>query len=169
MLHDDLLQLARRTIELDAGPGRPKQANLRRTISTAYYALFHLLVYEATSRMDLRGPDAQKYQRGLGRAFEHETMKLASAAINATEIAGGIGSVKTPPDLKEVASAFVELQRDRHSADYDLTRQFTKADARLRLEQAEAAFAKWASVREDPVAALYLNLLTTYQSLKNRK
>ncbi len=169
MFHDDLLQLARRTFELDPGPGRPKQANLRRTISTAYYALFHLLIHEATSRMDLRGPEAVKYQRALGRAFEHEAMKLASAAIHATQVAGGIGSVQVPSDLKDVALAFVELQRDRHTADYDLTRQFTKADARLRLEQTEDAFAKWANSREDPAAALYLNLLTTYQNLKNRK
>lgn len=96
MFHDDLLQLARRTFELDAGPGRPRQATLRRTISTAYYALFHLLVSEATSRMGLRGPDAKRFQRGLGRAFEHETMKLASAAIKATDVAGGIGAVATP-------------------------------------------------------------------------
>src|SRR2546422_11077721 len=67
VLHDDLLALARRTLERDAGRGRPRQASLRRTISTAYYALFHLLVHEATSRMDLRGTPAAKapYQRAL--------------------------------------------------------------------------------------------------------
>jgi uncharacterized protein (UPF0332 family) len=27
---------------------RPRQASLRRAVSTAYYALFHLLIYEAT-------------------------------------------------------------------------------------------------------------------------
>ena len=31
-----------------ARAGKPKQASLRRALSTAYYALFHLLVDEAT-------------------------------------------------------------------------------------------------------------------------
>lgn len=171
MFHDDLLDLARRTFELDQGPGRPKQANLRRTVSTAYYALFHLLVFEATDRMVLASPDSLKHQRALGRAFEHETMKLASAAIHATHISI-IGSVSVPNDLKEVAKAFVELQLDRHAADYDLTNlntQFTKDKVRLRLEQAEAAFTKWRYLREDPAARLYLSLLTTYQHMKSRK
>ena len=168
MFHDDLLELARRTFELDDGPGRPKQARLRRTISTAYYALFHLLVFEATDRMVLAGPESLKHQRALGRAFEHETMKLASAAIHATHVSV-IGAVAVPNDLKEVAKAFVELQLDRHAADYDLNTQFTKDKAKLRLEQAESAFGKWRNVREDAAARLYLSLLTTYQSLKNRK
>jgi len=29
-------------------PRRPRQASLRRAVSTAYYALFHLLIQEAT-------------------------------------------------------------------------------------------------------------------------
>jgi len=31
-------------------PANPKQASLRRAVSTAYYALFHLLIDEAVSK-----------------------------------------------------------------------------------------------------------------------
>jgi hypothetical protein len=44
-VHEDLLEQAVRLATLDAK--KPKQVNLRREISSAYYALFHLLVDEA--------------------------------------------------------------------------------------------------------------------------
>jgi hypothetical protein len=44
-VHEDLLEQAVRLAMLDVR--RPKQANLRRAVSSAYYAVFHLLVDEA--------------------------------------------------------------------------------------------------------------------------
>ncbi|GAB4215496.1 MAG: hypothetical protein OHK0013_41130 [Sandaracinaceae bacterium] len=44
-LHDDLLAQAARLARTDKN--RPKQANLRRAASAAYYALFHLLITRA--------------------------------------------------------------------------------------------------------------------------
>jgi hypothetical protein len=52
---------------------RPRQASLRRAVSTAYYALFHMLIGEATlnwKRVDQRDL--------LARFFEHGKMKTAS-------------------------------------------------------------------------------------------
>ena len=60
---DDLLDLAQQLANLK--PANPRQACLRRAVSTAYYALFHL-IFEATlnwGRAELR-PD-------LGRVFGH--------------------------------------------------------------------------------------------------
>jgi hypothetical protein len=45
--HDDLLRLAR---DLANKPD-PTQAEFRRSVSTAYYALFHLLVGETTLKL----------------------------------------------------------------------------------------------------------------------
>ena len=44
-MHDELLEQARRLALLDRR--RPKQANLRRAVSAAYYSLFHFLVDES--------------------------------------------------------------------------------------------------------------------------
>lgn len=44
-MHQDLLEQAIKLAKLDIR--KPKQANLRRSISSAYYALFHLLVDDA--------------------------------------------------------------------------------------------------------------------------
>ena len=43
-LHDDLLKLAKELV--DRNPAAPVEADLRRGVSTAYYALFHLLVHD---------------------------------------------------------------------------------------------------------------------------
>jgi hypothetical protein len=63
---EDLLQLA---YDL-AAPTDPKQANFRRAVSTAYYALFHLLIDEAVGKW------AVERQRSiLARTFDHAKMK----------------------------------------------------------------------------------------------
>jgi hypothetical protein len=43
--HEDLIEHALFLATLN--PGQPKQADLRRAVSAAYYALFHLLTTEA--------------------------------------------------------------------------------------------------------------------------
>lgn len=53
---------------------RPKQASLRRSVPTAYYAVFHLLVDAATRRL-VSGADRQPLRSCLARAFDHGVMK----------------------------------------------------------------------------------------------
>lgn len=75
---EDLLKQA--FLLLNKEPKTPTQASLRRSVSTAYYALFHLLVQDASANWSRL--DARDY---LARAFEHKTMKEASTrAENAT-------------------------------------------------------------------------------------
>jgi hypothetical protein len=65
---DDLLEQAYDLANKE--PINPKQASLRRAVSTAYYALFHLLIDEAVSKW------AVERQRSiLARTFEHGKMK----------------------------------------------------------------------------------------------
>ncbi len=68
-LHDELLTLAKELV--DRNPGAAVLGDLRRGVSTAYYAVFHLLIHEATNRLiavaNLRGR--------VGRAFDHNVMK----------------------------------------------------------------------------------------------
>jgi hypothetical protein len=68
---DDLLKQAFHLRNKE--PKTPTQASLRRAVSTAYYALFHLLIEEASANWSRR--DTRDY---LARAFEHGTMKAAS-------------------------------------------------------------------------------------------
>src|SRR5262245_50068779 len=77
-LHEDLLAQAAWLTTKDAR--RPKQASLRRAVSTAYYALFHLLVDEA-SRFLVGGAKRIQLRHQLARAFEHGQMRHAASAF----------------------------------------------------------------------------------------
>ena len=70
-LAEDLLEQA--FLLLNKESKNPKQASLRRAVSTAYYALFHLLIQEASANWSRK--DMRDY---LARAFEHGTMRQAS-------------------------------------------------------------------------------------------
>src|SRR5258708_25785244 len=97
-------------------PTNPKQASLRRAVSTAYYALFHLLIDEAVSKW------AVERQRSiLARVFEHDKMKRVCAEILAVVKSGGPLS----PELNTVALNFIPLQQHRHTPDYDNSKNWS--------------------------------------------
>jgi len=137
---------------------RPRQASLRRAISAAYYAIFHLLIQEATrilvSRPELRARFA--------RAFDHGEMKQTSRAFaNAqpAQLAALTGGAAIPSDLQDVAAAFVELQEARHEADYNIDRSFTRSESTDLVARVAQAFTTWQTIRTDPVARTYLAAL----------
>jgi uncharacterized protein (UPF0332 family) len=134
------------------------EANVRRAVSSAYYALFHLLVRDAV----LNWKHADQRAR-LARTFDHRRMKDAS-----TTILNEIGrmqnkAIATAEDewpsgfrLSTVAQAFVDLQQARHKADYDTGEPFPPLDAAVDVAQARLAFITWAEVRDEPMARRYL-------------
>ena len=149
-LHDDLLRQALRLAHNE--PVRPKQASLRRAVSTAYYSLFHLLVSDAAAnwkRKDLRPQ--------LGRAFDHGTMKAASNRVqDRSRFPLGEQDPLVVSALRNVAKAFTQLQEQRHAADYDNSRIWSRTQALVQVKAAEQAFADWARIREHPLAQEYL-------------
>jgi hypothetical protein len=50
----------------------------------------------------------------------------------------------------------VNLQEERHAADYDNHEQWTTTDVEATLEIARSAFRYWGSIRTDPMAGNYL-------------
>lgn len=158
-LDADLLKQARLLATKDRA--RPIQASLRRAVSTAYYALFHLLVREATQRL-LRGSALDRFRPGLARAFQHRAMRSASSSILSGGTLKGFGKIAVPTDLFAVAEAFVTLQEERHRADYDLSSPFTRTEALTFVEKAEYAFNCWRTVRKQASADIYLAALLTY-------
>jgi uncharacterized protein (UPF0332 family) len=153
-LHQDLLQHAERLAKLD--PHRPKQVNLRRAVSAAYYALFHLLT-AATSAL---------YAGELGlaarinRTLNHRDMKKASQMIGNDRLPRALqppgGGYKTPVDLKAVADAFVMLQQWRHDADYDLSKKFSRRQVLALIEKSREAFQAWEKAKRADEAKVYL-------------
>lgn len=130
-------------------PRRPKQASLRRAVSAAYYSLFHLLAEDATRAM-FGGSDAADLRAVVHRAFQHARMKRAAKGIAAGNLAEPWKMLlATPsPKLTLVARTFVDLQQERHQADYDLGRPLTRAEAIDLVERVEDATTAWKIIRK---------------------
>ena len=71
-LAQDLLRQADHLTEYEGT--EPSQASLRRAVSTAYYALFHLLVEEGA----LRWTGSPEGRTGFERGFNHGSMRTIS-------------------------------------------------------------------------------------------
>jgi uncharacterized protein (UPF0332 family) len=148
--HDDLLNTAVELLNKD--DASLTQADLRRSVSTAYYALFHLLITETVahwSRPDSRG--------ALARMFEHSVMKKVSSRIANPKVFPFPGEDPAVVEsLRQVALGFVQLQDLRHSADYDNTRFWTESEAHEVHDKACVGFATWDSIRHEKIAQDYL-------------
>lgn len=144
---DDLLEQAYHLLDKDGDD--PKEASLRRAVSTAYYALFHLLIDEAV------GNWAIPRQRSiLARTFEHGGMKKVC-----DEYAKAFYSAGQPPallQLKDVAQRFSELQQKRHTADYDSSYAWTRTRAKTWIDLADSTFKTWRSIRTQDEAQDFL-------------
>jgi hypothetical protein len=157
-LPEQLLEQARHLATRDVA-GRPRQGNLRRAVSDAYYALFDFLV-DRGCRYLISGR-AQEALRGvLARAFEHGTMKRASTSFASGSLPAKLLPALTgspvPPDLQRIARAFRDLQEARHAADYDPLRRFRRSEVLAFVEQAQQAIQLWPAVRDTPAGRLYL-------------
>lgn len=148
----DLLQQA---IHLATYQGvNVSQVDLRRAISTAYYAIFHLLVEDGGQRW--RGGSSASVT-GLERALDHSAMRNSSQRFSGTNWSDWRGSDQpVPPLLRRVAKSFLVLQDARLLADYDNQQQWSITDVEELLSTAEAAFQDWDSIRTDPLAGNYL-------------
>jgi uncharacterized protein (UPF0332 family) len=136
---------------------KPKEASLRRAVSTAYYALFHLLISEAA----LNWKSAEQ-RPILARFFRHGEMKTASEIQRGT-CKKFIDSDPQPgadldcaQRLYQVADAFCRAQEARHKADYDNAKQWTRTDVLTVIDLVGDAFQNWRAVRNTPEARAYL-------------
>jgi uncharacterized protein (UPF0332 family) len=136
---------------------RPRQASLRRAVSTSYYALFHFLLGQVTSNW------RQENQRALlARYFKHGPMANASKNQHAA-CAKFLGANPAPgPEtncmthLFTVSLGFHQAYQARETADYDNTRRWTRVQALAIIDQVDAAFKAWPQIRNHGLAQAYL-------------
>jgi uncharacterized protein (UPF0332 family) len=168
-LPEQLLKQARALATLDAR-GRPAQANLRRAVSSAYYALFHRLVERAVGDL-VRGAGVwRRHLRwALSRAFDHAQMKTVSqrfAGQPPTALSAALGAPPLQPRLRSIAQAVVDLQQARHDADYDLTGSFARREVLDLVGRAERAFDDIAALRNSRHLTVYLVALLAGKQAK---
>lgn len=146
-----------------------KQASLRRAISAAYYALFHLLTEEAAKAM-CAGANLADLRMVVRRAFEHTGMKTAAKGFGAGNPPDIWKPLLAAPsaDLQRVARSFVDLQEARTQADYDLGRSVTREEAIDLVERVESAFEAWKAIRKTKEAKVFLTALLVHDRVSKR-
>jgi hypothetical protein len=170
-VHEDLLEQAVRLAKLDAK--KPKQANLRRAISSAYYALFHMLVDEACRVQVGAQHNQAPYRHVLGRAFAHAVMKDACKSFGGGTLKKGVakglpGSFAIPAEIRELAETFVDLQEWRHLADYDLTERFKRSDVLSLIHLVEDRIQAFGQLASSNEKRFFLACLWAWKELANR-
>lgn len=178
LLHTDLLKQARFLAENE--PKKPKQASLRRSVSASYYALFHLLIDEATKLM-LSGQKRACLRDCLARAFNHSTMKNFAKSISDSnnnytpknpvskppqKFASAFNGQPVSQKLIDVASSFVQLQQARHEADYNRAFRFTRKEVLDLVDTTEQSFKDWKEIRKDNQADIFLTGLLVYKQIQ---
>jgi uncharacterized protein (UPF0332 family) len=148
--HDDLIAHAIFLSELNL-PQDPKQVDLRRAVSAAYYALFHLLTTEAAQNWKHEG---QRHR--FARMFEHGPMKECSSRLLSRPLPTDRAEILVAQDLRLVADSFSKLQQARHTADYDNSKIWSRTEVWEMIALAEDAIAVWSNIREQGVAQDYL-------------
>ena len=119
MTPSSLIATARELVA--SGRGRPRQANLCRAVSTAYYAMSHCLAACCADTL-VGGVGADRSEpawRQAYRALEHGT---ARQRCGRPAIVG-----RFPTEIRQFASKFVDMQEKRHKADYDPEAAFSRS------------------------------------------
>ncbi len=133
--------------------GRLSRARVRRSISTAYYSLFHFLLDEATLTLVGERATRARRRRILARTLSHRgtlsALNKFKGEFVAADIAefvrrgSGTGPVPSPLFARIFAKTFEDALNKRHDADYDLNKVLTERDARTIIERVETAMSVW--------------------------
>jgi len=154
-LPDDLLEQAQFLVQREQR--RPRQASLRRAVSTSYYAVFHLLSASSASQASPAVPLGLSER--IQRSLEHGAMKQAAKSFESRHLPDHIRPFVTDPmpaALVSVARSFVRLQDERHKADYDVALRFDRAAAQDAVALATQLFADWDAIKNTEDAHVFL-------------
>jgi len=142
---------------------RPNQANLRRAISTSYYAVFHALAKTVADSLvgSTKANRPNKAWVEVYRGLGHGNCK--DACIRAQKIA-------FPEELLNFADTLVQLQAARHDADYNPMARYSKREAQLYVASAEKSIQtlKHVSAKDKKAFAAWV-LITSPGATQARK
>jgi hypothetical protein len=149
---EHLLDQADRLIG-STGRGAPRQIDLRRAISNAYYVLFHAVSIAGADQFVGSARRSAAPYALVYRSVNHQSLRrLCEDLVKPTLPAKyqpyiprhGLGL-----GIAEFSQAVVELQAKRHSADYDPTARLSVLDARMAVRTARRALARFEIARRD--------------------
>jgi hypothetical protein len=109
--------------------GRPRDADLRRAVSPAYYAVYH----EITARCVecLVGSTRHELRRKISHSQVDQVSKWVNRAGQSgpQELREVFADLAAVPAVSDFAESFIEVIANRHNADYDHLFVVTRSDA----------------------------------------
>jgi len=140
-----LFEQANKLITIQVGP--PRQVDIRRAISAAYYAIFHATITAAADRfVGVTNRDTSRYglvYRSVNHAWLRDLCKEVQKPTLSNKFKPYAPSNGFGPNITAFAAAVVELQEKRHAADYDIMIRMNKSDAVLAISTAKAALRRF--------------------------
>ena len=128
----DLIETARRLTESSAA--QPTQADLRRAVSTAYYALFHCLAGAAADLLTGASSRSREWHQ-VYRALEHGK---ARSACQQQDVMRAF-----PLEVRAFGDTFIDLQKARQHADYAHEGEYSRPEVLATINAAEDAISKF--------------------------
>ena len=124
-----------------AGNPPPSQADMRRAISTAYYALFHTLA--ASNAELIAGPpesnmSSYAWERVYRRLDHGRAQNNLRAAVNLLSQTG-----------ENFARTFIDLHDQRQEADYNPNARVTRSDTINIIARAQTAIREFAQITQE--------------------
>ncbi|NPD19634.1 hypothetical protein [Alterinioella nitratireducens] len=130
MTPPDLIATARRTLG-NSGKRRPRQSDLKRAMSTAYYAVFHQLCWTVADSF-IGGKSAERSTPAWRQAYRSIDHGFAKTQCRNSNVMN-----RFPQAVQDLANAFVELQIARHAADYDPLHRLVRSEVKAEIDRAE--------------------------------
>ena len=152
----DLIRIARQLASgaVSGSRGRPRQAELRRAISSAYYALFHAMAFCCASRLagSTRSDTAwiQTY-----RALEHGHARNQCNDLSAMR--------QFPQEVQHFGRTFVYVQSQRQQADYSPDASYSRRWVMQTVEEVHDAISAFENVPSADRRAFALHVLLRRQ------
>jgi uncharacterized protein (UPF0332 family) len=147
---DHLFEQAERLITIAAGP--PRQVDIRRAISAAYYATFHATITAAVDQfIGITNRDTSRYglvYRSVSHAWLRDLCKEVQKPTPSNKFKPYVPNNGFGNNINAFAAAVAELQEKRHAADYDVMIRMNKSDAVLAISTARAALRRFKNASE---------------------
>ena len=153
---DDLLRIAADLV--DANAGEPRPTDLRRAVSSAYYALFHCLARNCADAADggSQAPRNAAAWRQAYRALEHGEARKRCSRVDVMRA--------YPVAIRNFAGHFLAMQADRHAAEDDPHASFDRYEVVDALDRARRAIDGFLAAPPEDRRAFAVYLLTKVRS-----
>lgn len=163
-----LLEQAERLLETAKPSGLIRQADRRRSISTAYYAVFHFtlaaLADEFVGKAERKTARYALAYRSVDHGSLAKLCKLVSNPNSRDKLAPYAPDAGFGANIERFASLMAQLKEKRTTADYDPSRWLTIKEARQAIAEARSAiegFNKASAARRRAFLALLVFPLRT--------